>query len=53
LNQIDASQIHAIALRLDDLKVGGDGGEAVIILLLVAILVVVALYAMGHRIIIK
>jgi hypothetical protein len=53
LNQIDAGQIHEIALRLDNLKVGGDGGEVVIILLLVAILVVVVLYAMGHRIIIK
>jgi hypothetical protein len=53
LKQMDAAQIHQVALRLDDLKVGGDGGEVVIILLLLAILVVVVIYAMGHKIIIK
>ena len=53
LNQMETAQIHQIALRLDDLQVGGNGGEAVIILILVAILVVVVIYAMGHKIIIK
>jgi hypothetical protein len=53
LNQMETAQIRQIALRLDDLQVGGNGGEAVIILILVAILVVVVIYAMGHKIIIK
>jgi hypothetical protein len=53
LSRLDDAQIHEIALQFDDLKVGGDGGEAVLIILLIAILVVVVIYAMGHRIVVK
>ncbi len=53
LNQLTDDQIHQVALQLDELKVGGDGGEAVVIILLVLVLVVLIIYLMGHRIIVK
>lgn len=40
-----------MALRLNELKVGANGGEAVIIVLLILILVALIIYATGHRII--
>lgn len=54
LNQLSDDQIHQFALQLDDLKVGGNGGLGVVIaLLVIAILVVILIYLLGHRIIIK
>ncbi len=53
LNQLNEEQIHQIALKLDEMKVGGDGGEVVIALLLIGILVVLIIYLSGHRVIIK
>ena len=50
LNQLTDPQIHQIALKIDELKVGGDGGELVIVGLLVAILVILIIYLLGHRI---
>jgi len=50
---LNARQIHQLALHLDEMQVAGDGGEVVIIVFLAAILVVLILYAMGHRILIK
>ena len=50
---LDARQIHQLALHLDEMQVAGDGGEVVVIVFLAAILVVLILYAMGHRILIK
>jgi hypothetical protein len=38
LDQLTDDQIHQVALKLDELKVAGDGGEAVIIVLLIAAL---------------
>ena len=53
-SQLSDSQIHQLALHLDDLKVGGDSGLGVVILLLViAILVVILLHLTGHKIIVK
>jgi len=46
-------QVHQLAVHLDEMQVAGDGGEVVIIVFLAAILVVLILYAMGHRILIK
>lgn len=46
-------QIHELALRLDEMKVAGDGGEVLVIVLLVAILIVVIIYATGHKFILK
>ncbi len=53
LSQLSNDQIHQVALNLDEIKVGGDGTAAVIIVLLILILVGVIIYATGHRIIVK
>ena len=53
LNQLNEEQIHQLALRLDEVNVGGDGGEVLIVILLIAILLVLIIYLMGHRVVIK
>lgn len=53
LTQLSNEQIHQVALKIDEMKVGGDGAEVVIIILLVAILVVAIIYLTGHRVIVK
>jgi hypothetical protein len=45
------SQIHQVALQLDDLKIGQDALGVIIALLVIAILVVVLLKLTGHRVI--
>jgi hypothetical protein len=52
LNQLSDQQIHQIATRLDDLKIGGDGIGIVIALLVIAILVIVILQLTGHKVIV-
>jgi hypothetical protein len=53
LSQLNDRQIHQIALRLDNLKVGKDGALGIIIaLLVIAILVVVLLKLTGHKVIV-
>ena len=53
LNQLSNEQIHQVALKIDEMKVGGDGAEVVIIILLIALLVVGIIYLSGHRVIVK
>ena len=53
LDQLSDSQIHQLALQIEDLEVGGDGLGVVIALLLIPILVVILVYLLGHRIEIK
>lgn len=54
LSQLSESQLHQIALKLDDLKVGADGGLGIIIaILVIAILVIVILQLTGHKVIVK
>ncbi len=53
LGQLTDNQIHQLALKLDEMKVGGDGGEAVVIVLLILILVVLIIYLTGHRVIVR
>jgi hypothetical protein len=53
LSSLGDQQIHRLALRLDEMRVAGDGGEVIAIILLVAILVVLVIYAAGHKIILK
>jgi hypothetical protein len=53
LNQLSDPQLHQLALRLDDLKVAGDGDGFVIALLLIAVIVVLIFVATGHRIVVK
>ena len=54
LNQFSDPQIHQLALKIDDLKVGADEGLVIIVLLLaVAIAVVIFLQATGHQVVVK
>ena len=53
LYQLSDEQIHQIALKIDELKVGGDTGEAVIIGFVIVILIVVVIYFLGYRLVIK
>jgi len=52
LDQLSDGQLRQLALHLDELQVGGDGG-LVIVFLLIAILVVLILYLSGYRLITK
>lgn len=53
LQQLSDEQLHQFALKLDELKVGGNGAEVVISLFVIAILIVILIYLLGHRIAIK
>jgi len=53
LTQLSDQQIHQLALKLDELKVGGDAVGIVIVVFLIAALVVLLIYATGHKIVIK
>jgi len=53
LNQLSDDQIHQMALKLDELKVAGDGAEAVIIVLLIAAIVILIIYLLGYRLVLK
>jgi hypothetical protein len=53
LNLLTDDQIHQVALKLDELKVAGDGGEAVIIVLLIAAVVLLVIYLLGYRVVLK
>jgi hypothetical protein len=52
LNLLTDAQIHQVASKLDEIKVGGDGGEVIIAVLLIAILVVLIIYLSGHKVVI-
>ncbi|HLA00056.1 MAG TPA: PA2779 family protein [Thermodesulfovibrionales bacterium] len=52
LTQLSDQQIHQIATKLDDLKIGGDGAGVVIAILVVVILVIVILQLTGHKVIV-
>ena len=54
LDQLNDQQLHQLSLKLDDLTVAGDEGLGIIIgLLVIAILVVILVYLLQHRIVIK
>ena len=52
LTQLSDQQIHQIATKLDDLKIGGNGVGVVIAILVVVILVIVILQLTGHKVIV-
>jgi hypothetical protein len=52
LTQMSDQQIHQIATKLDDLKIGGDGAGIVIAILVIVILVIVILQLTGHKVIV-
>jgi len=53
LEQLDDQQIHQLALKIDDLQVGGDALGVVIAILVIVILVILIIQLSGHRIIVK
>lgn len=53
LTRFDDQQIHELALKLDEIKVGGNGLEIVIVLLLVGILVLLYLQYSGRQIVLQ
>lgn len=53
LSELSDQQIHNLAMQIDQLKVGKDDALGVIIaLLIIAILIVVLLQLMGHKVVI-
>ena len=52
LTQLSDQQIHQIATKLDDLKIGGDGVGVLIAVLVIVILVIVILQLTGHKVIV-
>jgi hypothetical protein len=54
LNDLNDQQLHQLAMKMDDLKVGGDGGLGVVIaILVIVILVIIIVQLSGHRIVVK
>lgn len=54
LDQLNDQQLHQLALKLDNLTVAGDSGLGIVIgLLVIAILIVILVYLLQHRITIK
>ena len=51
LGDLSDSQIHQLALHLDELRVAGDGAAVFIIVFLIAVLIVLIIYATGHKIV--
>ena len=49
LSQLSDEQLHRLALQVDEMRVGGDG-EVVVSLLVIAILVLILIYLLGHKI---
>jgi len=53
VKDLNDQQIHQLALKMDDLKVGGDGLGFIIALLVIVILVILIIQLSGHRIVVK
>ena len=53
LDRLNDEQIHALALKIDALKAGGNGLGVIIALLVIAILVVLLIQLSGHRVVIQ
>lgn len=54
LDQVSNPQLHQLALKLDELKIGADAGLGIIIfLLMVAIVVVIIIQVTGHKVVVK
>jgi hypothetical protein len=53
LHDLNDQQLHQLAMKMDDLKVGGDGLGIVIAILVIVILVIIIIQLSGHRIVVK
>ena len=52
LNQLSDAQLHQVATQIDAMIPGGDGLGIVIALLVIAILAIVLVYLLNHRIVV-
>ena len=51
VDQMSDAQLHSLALKLDQLNVGQDGGWTVLaVVLVIALIVVLVIYFSGHRV---
>jgi hypothetical protein len=51
---LNDQQLHQVAMKMDDLKVGGDSGLGIVIaILVIVILVIIIIQLSGHRIVVK
>ncbi len=54
LDRLNDMQLHELALKLDDLQIGGDGGLGVLVALVaIALLVFVLVLLLQHRVVVK
>jgi len=53
LKQLSDEQVHQLALKLDELNVGGDDAVTVLVILLIAVIVILVIYLMGYRVVLK
>ncbi len=53
INTLDEQTLHSLALKIDELKIAGDAGAAVILALVIIALVVLIINLTGHRVVVK
>jgi hypothetical protein len=54
LGQLSDQQIHQLALQLDELKVGGDGGWTILgVIIVLAAIAVLVIYLSGHEVLVQ
>ncbi len=53
LSQMSNDQVHQLAVKLDELKVGGDDAVTVLIVLVIVAIALLVVYLMGYRLILK
>ncbi len=53
LSSLDEQTLHNLALKIDEMKVAGDAGLAVILALVIIALVVLIINLTGHRVVVK
>ncbi|MBN1930760.1 MAG: PA2779 family protein [Desulfobacterales bacterium] len=53
MSRLDDRQIHQVALKLDELKVGSGGFEVLVVLLLIGILIAVWFQVTGKKVVIQ
>lgn len=53
LNNLDEQTLHSLALKIDEMKVAGDAGLAIILALVIIALVVLIINLTGHRVVVK
>lgn len=53
LSTLDEQTLHKLALKVDEIKIAGDAGLALILALLIIALVILIINLTGHRVVVK